>query len=150
MARKPVCNRKHLDDIDREMDLVPDKEMALKISELYIREREDYLNQTVRTDYHSVEDKYEYDIKVIFNEQDYEWMVAYKVIQPGGSVFVLDGETAVRIRRDNGMVSTTSREGERREKDGINENKNFSCFTGDIYICNRSVGHLHSQGPARM
>lgn len=36
-------------------------------------------------------------------------MVAYKVIQPGGSVFVLDGETAVRIRRDNGMVNPSSR-----------------------------------------
>ena len=109
IVRQPVCNRMHLDDIDKKRDVVTDKRMALEISELYLREREDYMNQEVRTNYHNVEDKYKYDVEVTFNEQDYEWMVAYRVIQPGGSIFVLDGEIAVRIRRDNGMVNPSSR-----------------------------------------
>lgn len=109
IVRTPVCNRVHLDDIDRKKDVVSDEKMALEISELYITEREDYMNQVVRTNYHYVEDEYEYDVAVTFNEQNYEWMVAYKVIQPGGSSFVLDGEFAVRIRRDNGMLDRPSR-----------------------------------------
>lgn len=72
----------HLDDIDRKKDVVSDEKMALEIAELYISERENYMNQVVRTNY--VEDECEYDVEVTFNEQNYEWMVAYKVIQPGG------------------------------------------------------------------
>lgn len=107
IVRTPVCNRMHLDDIDRKKDVVSDEKMALEIAELYISERENYMNKVVRTNY--VEDECEYDVEVTFNEQNYEWMVAYKVIQPGGSSFVLDGEFAVRIRRDNGMLDRPSR-----------------------------------------
>lgn len=103
--REPICERLHLDEIDRTKNIVSDEEMAKDIAELYIRGREkkeNYEGEDIR----SLE--VTYNVEVIFNEKDYEWIVGYTTIPPEGH-YILDGEFAIRIRRDNGMVDPISR-----------------------------------------
>lgn len=79
-TRKPVCERTHVDDIDRTKDLVPDEEMAKKIVDLY----HDAMNSPET-------DKYDYNVSVYFEEERYVWIVWYDIIIPEG-VYLFDGE----------------------------------------------------------
>lgn len=90
-TRKPVCERTHVDDIDRTKDLVPDAEMAKKIVDLY----HDAMKRQET-------DKYDYNVKVYFEEEKYVWIVWYDIIIPEG-VYLFDGGYGGWVRRDNGM-----------------------------------------------
>lgn len=90
-TRKPVCERIHVDDIDRTKDLVPDEEMAKKIVDLY----HDAMNSPET-------DKYDYNVSVYFEEERYVWIVWYDIIIPEG-VYLFDGGYGGMVRRDNGM-----------------------------------------------
>lgn len=97
--RKPVCERVHLDDIDRSKNIITNEEMAKDIVELYIKKQEEY------KDY---EEDLTYEIECFFSEQNYEWVVGYTAIPPEG-VYILDGEFAIRVRKDTGMLTQIPR-----------------------------------------
>ncbi len=98
--REPVCERIHLDEIDESKDIISSEEMARKIVEIYERNCEEYKNRG--------SDESQYDVNVIYFEQQYEWVVQFQAIAPEG-YFVLDGYYDIGVRRDNGMLSQIPR-----------------------------------------
>lgn len=100
IIRKPICDRIHIDDIDRTKDVISDQEMAIKIVELYESWSEKYKNHE--------SNGIQYEIEVIYDEQQYEWIVMFQVIVPEGHT-VLDGYYDIGVRRDNGMLSQIPR-----------------------------------------
>lgn len=99
-TRDPVCERRHLDEIDKSKDVISSEEMAKKIVEIYERNCEEYKN------YESA--KAQYAVNVIYFEQQYEWVVQFQAIVPEGQ-FILDGFYDVGVRRDTGMLSQIPR-----------------------------------------
>lgn len=96
VKREPICERIHLDDIDRNRNVVFDEEMAKRIAEAYI----DSFDEPLGWD-----EDFVYDVKVTFDEVNYEWIVEYLPQAPKGKMVVDGGKTA-RIRRDNGILSS--------------------------------------------
>ena len=93
--RKPVCERVHLDDIDRSKNIITSEEMAKDIAELYIKKQENNENRLALT----------YEVVSFFDEQEYVWVVGYTAIPPEG-IYIVDGEFAVRVRKDTGMLDS--------------------------------------------
>ena len=91
---EPVCEKVHLDDIDRTKDIVPNEKTAIKIADAVIES----------DDYWSWEEDITYDVHATFDEYRYEWFVNYHPVIEEGAYW-LDGGKNVRIRRDNGMVA---------------------------------------------
>lgn len=77
---EPKCERKHLDEIDRSKELVPDEETALKIADAIISGDKDV----------EWDEDFTYEVSVSFDEETYEWLVMYAPTIPGKVVF--DGE----------------------------------------------------------
>lgn len=96
---KPECERVHVDDIDRTREIkYLDDEMAREIA-----------NVVMGIDNVSVgEEDTGYEVEVIFDEQNYEWVVSYiskEVMETSGTY-----ETkSVRIRKDNGIITLDDR-----------------------------------------
>lgn len=89
---EPKCDRKHLDEIDRSKELIPDEETALKIADAIIS-----VDKDVEWD-----EDFTYEVSVSFDEETYEWLVMYAPTIPGKVVF--DGGNYIWIRKDNGYV----------------------------------------------
>ena len=96
--RKPVCERVHLDDINRSKSIITNEKMAKDIVELYIRKKEEYKNYENRL-------ALTYEVVSFFDEQEYVWVVGYTAIPPEG-IYIVDGEFAVRVRKDTGMLDS--------------------------------------------
>lgn len=92
-TREPVCMRVHVEDIDRTKDIVPNEEIAKKIVELYFTKKEG-----------GEDSPYNYNIQVKYDEEKYEWIIGYFIIQ-SEEHWVLDGDISFGVRRDNGMVT---------------------------------------------
>ena len=90
---KPVCERYHIDEIDRSYEVVPDETMAREIADAVEMERIDS------------GDKAEYDVVVDFNSQSNEWEVAYEFAESGGR----SKKDIVCIRKDNGLITVQRR-----------------------------------------
>ena len=97
--RKPVCERVHLDDIDRSKNIITSEEMAKDIAELYIKKQEEYKNY---------EEDFTYEIECFFDEEKYKWWICYTTIPPEG-IYLLDGEFAIGVRKDTGMLTNIPR-----------------------------------------
>ncbi len=91
--RQPVCERRHLEDINRTGNLIPDEETAKKIAEVIIDADENWV----------WDEGYTYYADVKFDEESYEWVVSYYPKLPPGAI-MLDGEKIVWIRKDNGLI----------------------------------------------
>ena len=90
--REPVCERVHLDEIDRSKELIPDEETAIKIADTIISaDKEVEWNE-----------KFTYEVRVSFDEETYEWLVMYAPTIPGKVVF--DGGKYIWIRKDSGQI----------------------------------------------
>ena len=96
--RKPACERVHLDDINRSKSIITNEKMAKDIVELYIRKKEEYKNYENRLGL-------TYEVVSFFDEQEYVWVVGYTAIPPEG-IYIVDGEFAVRVRKDTGMLDS--------------------------------------------
>ena len=94
VKQEPVCEREHLDEIDRTKDIVPNEETARKIAESIIEADKQWI----------WEENIIYEIDITFNELNYEWFVDYHPEIEEGAYW-LDGGKNVRIRRDNGLVT---------------------------------------------
>lgn len=97
VKHKPVCERVHLDDIDRTKDVVPDEETALRIAEAIVDSHE----------YWEWEEDVDYEVEILFNEMNYEWSVQWQPPIPEGAI-MLDGGKTVFIRRDTGAISISA------------------------------------------
>lgn len=86
---KPVCERYHIDEINRSYEEIPDETMARKIADAIEMERI------------GNGEKAEYDVTVDFNSQSNEWEIVYEFKENG----VLVKTETVCIRKDNGMIT---------------------------------------------
>ncbi len=84
---------KYMNGIDRNRDMIPDEETALKIAEAIIEADE----------YWTWEENVNYEVEVTFHEEPYEWFINYHPELPEGA-FIVDGGKNISIRRDNGLV----------------------------------------------
>ncbi len=107
LTRKPVCERIHIDEIDRTKNVVSNEEMAIKIVELYENWSEKYKNHEGNNGSNASMEM-PYEIEVIYDEQQYEWIVQFQAIVPDGHS-ILDGYYDIGVRRDNGMLSSIPR-----------------------------------------
>lgn len=89
---EPVCERAHLDEIDRSKELIPDEETALKIADAVISVDKDVV----------WDENYTYEVSISFDEETYEWLVTYGPMVPGKVVF--DGGKYIWIRKDSGQI----------------------------------------------
>lgn len=92
VKREPVCERVHLDEIDRSKELIPDEETALKIADAVIA-----VDKEVEWDKECT-----YEASVSFDEETYEWLVTYGPSKPDKVIF--DGGKYIWIRKDNGWI----------------------------------------------
>lgn len=95
-TRKPVCNRVHGEYIHKNKDVILNEEMAVKIVELYLY-REDAGILELHRDF-------DYDVKVSFDDQKYEWIVHFTAILPNHKI-LLDGSRTIWIRKDTGIIT---------------------------------------------
>ena len=87
---EPVCERPHLDVIDRNRDIIPDGEEAIKLAEICLG-----LDSGGEADITPA-----YDVEAVFNEMSYEWIVVFTPEDLGE-----DREKIVVIRRDSGAIN---------------------------------------------
>lgn len=64
---EPVCERIHLDVIDRSIDYISDEQMAIDIAEACLGLDENWELQKNPI----------FDVKVIYSEESYEWIVVF-------------------------------------------------------------------------
>ena len=101
VIRKPVCERVHLDDINRSKSIITNEKMAKDIVELYIRKKEEYKNYENKLGL-------TYEVECFFDEEKYKWWICYTTIPPEG-IYLLDGEFAIGVRKDTGMLTNIPR-----------------------------------------
>ncbi len=94
--RKPVCGNKHMDNVDRTKDVVPDAKAAREIAGILlgVGKADAKSGQTGNI---------VYDCRVFFHEPSYEWIVFFYARTPEGEDY-MDGGQTVWIRRDYGTV----------------------------------------------
>lgn len=80
---------------DRTKDYVPNEEAAKEIAEAFFDENDP-----------GWKDDIEYEVEVIFIEEIYKWIIYYFEKGPEGTMVVDGSEKIVRIRRDNGEVTS--------------------------------------------
>lgn len=95
MRRGPVCEYRHLYEIDRTRDVIPDRNAAKKMAEVYL---EDFFG------FHKDMDM-PYETYIVFDEKNYEWTVKFYLADPPR----LDGSWSVTMRRDYGIATDFSR-----------------------------------------
>lgn len=87
-----ICNRVHINDVDKGRNIIPDAETAEKIAYALVEGNLGFKVSEI------------YEVKVIFDQQTSEWEVLFYQITPEGK-YVLDAGGVVKIKRDSGIVT---------------------------------------------
>ena len=87
-----VCERVHINDVDKGRDIITDEEAAEKIAYALVEGKL------------GVEESGKYQTKVTFDQRTNEWEVLFYQITPEGA-YVLDAGGVIKIKRDSGIVT---------------------------------------------
>ena len=87
-----VCERVHINDVDKGRDIIADEETARKIAYALVEGKLGF------------EESKKYQTEVSFNQRTNEWEVFFHQMTPEGA-FVLDAGGVIRIERDSGIVT---------------------------------------------
>ena len=93
----PECGRIHTDDINRSLDVIPDERAALKIAKLK-------LNKELMGKF-GLEDSFEYNITVTYNEELDEWCVSFS----NKNINILDSSATIWLSRYYGIMNNFRR-----------------------------------------